>query len=113
MIFSFSFSGANVTQTPPDIIKAVGHSVTLECSHNIGTFDQILWYQQRIVGMQLIGYMYYQTVQMEPEYDQIKLEGSALPGKTCKMVIPELSPSSNATYYCAATVTRCSVVRNH
>uniref|UniRef100_A0A3Q2XT02 Immunoglobulin domain-containing protein n=1 Tax=Hippocampus comes TaxID=109280 RepID=A0A3Q2XT02_HIPCM len=93
----------DVIQTPPDIIKAVGHSVTLQCSHNIEAYDQILWYQQRIMGMQLIGYMSYETTQMESGYDQIKLEGSARPGKTCKMVILELSPSRSATYYCAAS----------
>ncbi|XP_061651826.1 T cell receptor beta chain MC.7.G5-like [Phyllopteryx taeniolatus] len=95
-------SGLIVTQTPADIIAAVGQSATLECSHQKTSYNQLLWYRQRGVGMQLIGYMYYENPTMEPDQD-VKLEGSAKPGEKCKMTFPELRPNSSAVYYCVAS----------
>ncbi|XP_037097592.1 T cell receptor beta chain MC.7.G5-like [Syngnathus acus] len=95
-------SGQDVTQKPADIVEAVGHSVTIECTHRIPDYDRMLWYRQRGRGMQLIGYMYYEIVTMEPGQDDVQLTGSAKSGATCKMVIPALHWNSSAVYYCAA-----------
>ncbi|XP_077416081.1 T cell receptor beta chain MC.7.G5-like [Vanacampus margaritifer] len=96
-------SGSNVTQTPADIIDSVGRSATISCSHTIKTYDQILWYRQRGIDMQLIGYLYYQTVTIEPGQEDVKIEGSGQANKMCNMIIPELRLNSSAVYFCAAS----------
>ncbi|CAL8297286.1 unnamed protein product [Arctogadus glacialis] len=53
-------SGASLSdqvhQTPPEMVVAIesGPTVTLECSHSIKNYDQILWYKQLRNEKQLV-----------------------------------------------------------
>ncbi|XP_019727876.1 immunoglobulin omega chain-like [Hippocampus comes] len=96
-------SGQHVTQNPTDLIEAVGRTVRFECLHNIASYNQILLYRQRGLGMQLIGNMYYATSNFEDGQKNVKFEGSSETGKTCKITISELHPNISGVYYCAAS----------
>ncbi|XP_061700361.1 M1-specific T cell receptor beta chain [Syngnathoides biaculeatus] len=95
-------SGLIVTQTPADIIASAGQSATLACSHQKSEYNQLLWYRQRGAGMELLGYITYKSATMEPGED-VKLEGGARIGETCRMTVPELHLNFSAVYYCAAS----------
>ncbi|XP_077395354.1 immunoglobulin lambda-1 light chain-like [Festucalex cinctus] len=96
-------SGLDVTQTPADIIDSVGRSATVDCSHNIDVYNLILWYRQRGMDMQLIGYLHYKTVTMELGQEDVEIKGGAQAHETCKMIIPKLRLNSSAIYYCVAS----------
>ncbi|XP_036928135.1 uncharacterized protein LOC119004910 [Acanthopagrus latus] len=89
-----------VHQSPADMFKQPGEEAKINCFHTSSTFDQILWYKQTNIQLQLLGYMY-----VSPTIEDgagVRIEGSAKKGENCTLTIEGLKLSSSAVYFCAA-----------
>uniref|UniRef100_A0A3P8Z2L6 Ig-like domain-containing protein n=1 Tax=Esox lucius TaxID=8010 RepID=A0A3P8Z2L6_ESOLU len=103
-IFSSSLSD-QVHQHPADLFKKQGVSVDMHCSHNIESYNRILWYKQdghrRLI---FLGYIFMTSVNPEPGIDVV-LKGDANKGGNSTLTINQLTPNSSAVYFCAASYT--------
>uniref|UniRef100_A0A3B3S0S4 Ig-like domain-containing protein n=1 Tax=Paramormyrops kingsleyae TaxID=1676925 RepID=A0A3B3S0S4_9TELE len=106
-LFSFSVS-TGVHQSPPALVKKLGESVQLSCSHRITNYDRMYWYQQLESGSPLkylgnlnlnqpnpetgIDSRFSKYVMTRPEVTESSLE------------IKSLEASDSATYYCASSI---------
>ena len=90
-----------------------GQRATLNCSHSIDNYNQILWYKQQRIDkkLQLLGYIYLKSVTPEKGM-AVEIGGSANQGETATLTIQNISVESSAVYFCAAS-TQCSVLRVH
>lgn len=95
-------SSLRVQQTPADMNRLPGGSANISCSHSIPSYDRILWYKQQGAAMQLLGYMNVMFGNLEPGVN-VTISGSAQQGQTCTLSIRDLSLSSSAVYFCAAS----------
>uniref|UniRef100_A0A3B3H5Y3 Ig-like domain-containing protein n=1 Tax=Oryzias latipes TaxID=8090 RepID=A0A3B3H5Y3_ORYLA len=95
-------SSLRVQQTPAEMHRLPSSSANLSCSHSIQNYDKILWYRQQGDGMQLLGYMNMMHGYPEPGVN-VNITGSARQGQTCTLTIQDLSLSSSAVYFCAAS----------
>ncbi|CAG5866801.1 unnamed protein product, partial [Menidia menidia] len=93
--------GDQVSQTPLDVIKKEKQTAEIKCSHKVDIYNQILWYKQSNSLLQLLGYLYIRTPNIEKGVN-VKIEGVANKGETCTLTIEELSLNSSAVYFCAA-----------
>ncbi|RXN11366.1 T-cell receptor beta [Labeo rohita] len=105
--------GKTVLQTPDNLIKSEDESAVIKCSHKIASYERILWYKQSqgSLGFKLMGYLYYNTENKEPEFEnKIKLEGDGRNNGT--LTISNLMLNDKAVYFCAAcdTVLRITSV---
>ncbi|PWA29579.1 hypothetical protein CCH79_00007867 [Gambusia affinis] len=93
-----------VHQTPFNILAKRGEAARISCSHNIQSYNVILWYKRlEDKQLQLLGYMYIDNKNPEPGTDvKMELDGNANEGQTCTLTIKELREKSSAVYYCAA-----------
>uniref|UniRef100_A0A667Z0U6 Ig-like domain-containing protein n=1 Tax=Myripristis murdjan TaxID=586833 RepID=A0A667Z0U6_9TELE len=93
-----------VDQTPADMYKKPGETAQLNCSHNIPSYDRILWYRQsENQQIQLLGYMIlHGSPNLEPGVT-VQMGGSANQGETSTLTTEELSLNSSAVYFCAAS----------
>uniref|UniRef100_A0A3P9IM16 Ig-like domain-containing protein n=1 Tax=Oryzias latipes TaxID=8090 RepID=A0A3P9IM16_ORYLA len=85
-----------VYQTPSQIYSKPGQEAKIYCSHSESNYDQILWYKQSEGQMLLLGYVYFRDPYPEAGLG-VKL------GQTCTLTIQDLSLSSSAVYFCAAS----------
>lgn len=95
---------SSVVQTPPEVIVRSGQTFTLCCSHNISSYNTILWYYQHehSQGMHIIGYSFHGTHNVENLDDKkYKLEGDAK--NSVNLTISELTLKESAVYFCAAS----------
>lgn len=93
-----------VHQTPDNFIKNHDDSAMITCTHKIPSYDQILWYKQDMLGLKLMGYLYY-SENIEPEFEKkIKLKGDAKKNGT--LTIMNLTGTDSAVYLCAAYYTQ-------
>lgn len=90
-------------QTPADVLGSPGGRVQISCSHTIKNFDRMNWYRQSGRGMQLLGYMNFNTGYPQDGLG-VNISGSALAGQTCTLAVERLSVRSSAVYYCAASL---------
>lgn len=75
----------------------------MKCSHSVQSYNQILWYKRsERGGLTLLGYMYLDNSNPEPGVNLL-MEGSADKDRSCTLTLKELSVSSSAVYFCAAT----------
>nr|XP_061842744.1 uncharacterized protein LOC133623543 [Nerophis lumbriciformis] len=95
-------SGEKVKQTPSDMFKKTGESATIQCIHNVPSYNLILWYQNLDMQMQLLGYMYSDSPSTEDGVD-VEIKGSAAENRMCQLIIPNVNLNSSALYYCAAS----------
>ena len=108
MVLDFS-EGASLSdqvhQTPPEIVVAIesGPTVTLECSHSIKNYDQILWYKQLRNDKKLVFLGYISSTTKFPEAGVI-MSGSADQDQTVELRIQDISVESSAVYFCAASI---------
>ncbi|KAK2878615.1 hypothetical protein Q8A67_019406 [Cirrhinus molitorella] len=68
--------GKIVFQSPGDLIKNQDESAVITCTHNIPSYDRILWYKKDIMGFKLMGYL--NLIYDNPELEfksKIKLDG--------------------------------------
>ncbi|KAM3594448.1 uncharacterized protein V6R79_008037 [Siganus canaliculatus] len=101
-LLSGSSLSDQVHQTPPDMFTQQGQKAQIQCSHRIQSYNVILWYKQTDGQMKLLGYMYVDNPTLEPEVN-VKIEGNANKDQNCTLTVEELTVSSSAVYYCAAS----------
>lgn len=96
----------NVAQTPPDMIKFTGESVTSEinCSHRITGYDRTFWYKQDKHGaMKLLGFLNLHFPSIEEDVkDKITMSGDGRSDSS--LSISDLIQSDSAVYFCAASL---------
>ncbi len=98
--------GKSVLQTPDDLLKNQDESAVITCTHNIQSYNQILWYKQSqdSLGLKLMGNLYYAKPDEEPEFkNKIKMEGEAQTNGI--LTIRNLKLNDSAVYFCAAYYT--------
>ncbi|XP_061890566.1 uncharacterized protein LOC133640898 [Entelurus aequoreus] len=88
-------SGEKVLQTPGDIIEKTGETATIQCSHNVTSYDVILWYKNVDVQMQLLGYLYNRQAFPEKGVD-VEIKGSASVNEQCQLIVPKLNLNSKS-----------------
>ncbi len=105
--FFHSFlSCKSVLQTPDDLLKNQDESAVITCTHNIQSYDRILWYKQSqdVLGLKLMGNLYTKSETKEPEFlHKIKLEGDGRDKGI--LTISNLIVNDSAVYFCAASYT--------
>uniref|UniRef100_A0A671XFL2 Ig-like domain-containing protein n=1 Tax=Sparus aurata TaxID=8175 RepID=A0A671XFL2_SPAAU len=94
-----------VHQTPADMFKQQGGEAKINCFHTSSTFNQIVWYKQTNIQLQLLGYMVGDNASPEKTgvEETVKIEGNANKDKNCTLTIEGLTLSSSAVYFCAAS----------
>lgn len=98
--------GNTVHQTPSKSIKTPNESAVFICTHNIGSYFQIMWYKQTKgkLGLKLMGYLNGETHNKEAEFsNKIILDGNGRRNGT--LTIKELALNDSAEYFCAAYAT--------
>ncbi|KAJ8340911.1 hypothetical protein SKAU_G00332020 [Synaphobranchus kaupii] len=98
--------GNSVHQSPSTLLNHTGESVQLRCSHNIPSYNTILWYQQpqQGNGMKLIGRVYFTNPEMEGE-KRFNVSGDG--ERQAFLHINKLASTDSAVYLCAAWITQC------
>ncbi len=95
-----------VHQTPKDKLVKVQEPVTLTCSHTIPSYNMILWYEQVIGALNLIGYVRLTNPATEDQYtNQFIIKGDGANSSTLEFK-PNASGRS-VMYYCAASKAQC------
>uniref|UniRef100_A0A3Q0RYY5 Ig-like domain-containing protein n=1 Tax=Amphilophus citrinellus TaxID=61819 RepID=A0A3Q0RYY5_AMPCI len=89
-----------VHQIPANIYTR-GEEAKIHCSHNITSYNQILWYKQSRKQLQLLGYMVLTAGNPEPGVNVV-MDGNANQGQNCTLTIKEINLNSSGVYFCAA-----------
>lgn len=99
-------NGTNVQQTPHDLIKNQGESAQIKCSHNIETYDRIMWYKEtKNKEFIFMGYLISKNPNPETDFkDKFRIGGDAFDGYS-SLEISGLSLKSEGVYFCAAYYT--------
>uniref|UniRef100_A0A3B4BYS6 Ig-like domain-containing protein n=1 Tax=Pygocentrus nattereri TaxID=42514 RepID=A0A3B4BYS6_PYGNA len=94
---------STVTQKPTDLLKNKNDSVTLECFHNISSYNVILWYKQsEHRDLQLLGFLYRGNINKDSGLNRsIELNGDG--SKSSTLMMGNLTSNDSAVYYCAAS----------
>ncbi|KAG8013115.1 T-cell receptor beta-2 chain C region [Nibea albiflora] len=96
---------SKVLQMPDYIIKRSGDSVAngINCSHNIATYDVILWYKQDRQGaLKLLGYQYAKLQTLEDDVKgKISFDGDG--NSHSSLTILNLVLNDSGVYFCAAS----------
>ncbi|XP_044023436.1 M1-specific T cell receptor beta chain-like [Siniperca chuatsi] len=111
IITVFCFKGVylskekQVFQTPHELLMKPNGEVNLSFTHQIPSYDTILWYQRSAgdTSLKLIGYMYYKTPNVEPAFQShFKVSGDG--EKTAYLHILNLThPEDSGEYFGAAS----------
>ncbi|XP_076155561.1 uncharacterized protein LOC143138949 [Alosa pseudoharengus] len=94
-------------QVPRDLLKQPGDSVQLNCSHNITSYDTILWYQQ-LEGdpaLTLFGYVRFDSPTIEMTGKNFSVTGDGR--NDAFLHLNKLKPADSAVYFCAASYAQC------
>ncbi|MEQ2180177.1 hypothetical protein GOODEAATRI_032978 [Goodea atripinnis] len=91
-----------IFQTPFEIFKTPGETAEISCSHSLQNYDRILWYKQSEHEIQLLGYVVGSSRFPEKGLN-VEIKGSADIKQTCTLTVKDLSVSSSAVYFCAAS----------
>lgn len=97
----------NVRQHPVDILCHPDDEKEISCSHNVKTYDTILWYQQKEsdTAMELIGRVYFKDKQVEePWKKNFSVSGDG--EKDSSLHVLSAKPALSAVYFCAAYYTQ-------
>uniref|UniRef100_A0A667Z105 Ig-like domain-containing protein n=1 Tax=Myripristis murdjan TaxID=586833 RepID=A0A667Z105_9TELE len=87
-------------QTPADMYKKPGEKAQLNCSHNIQSYDQILWYRQsESQQMQLLGYINVRIANPESGKFPVTKPDAASGTLTVKDLVAE----DKGLYFCAVS----------
>ena len=104
LVFSTGLSLSDqVHQTPADMFSQRGEETKINCFHTIPNYDRILWYKQTNAELQFLGYMFVNDGYPE-DGAGVKIEGGAKKDQICTLTIEELTLSSSAVYFCAASL---------
>lgn len=117
IFFTGVYLSKEVYQTPVELLGKTNTEVKLSLTHKIQNYDTILWYQRSPgdTSLKLIGYMYYKTSNVEPEF-QSSFNVSGDGEKAAHLHILQLKhPKHTGDYFGAAsrhsTAERASVVQ--
>ncbi|KAL4604800.1 hypothetical protein GN956_G25583, partial [Arapaima gigas] len=97
------FWGNRIHQSPPVLLKVLGDSAQLHCSHNIQNYNRMFWYSQSGSGgvLKCLGNLFYTDQVLEPGTDgRFEMRGDGR--SSGSLSISNLSRSDNGTYFCAA-----------
>ncbi|KTG40908.1 hypothetical protein cypCar_00033556 [Cyprinus carpio] len=95
-----------VNQTPKDKLVKAQEPVTLTCSHTIPNYNMILWYEQVIGALNLIGYVRLTSASTEVQYtNQFITKGDGEKSSTLEFKLN--ASGSSVMYYCAASKAQC------
>ncbi|XP_067098694.1 T cell receptor beta chain MC.7.G5-like isoform X1 [Osmerus mordax] len=98
-----------VNQTPSTLLGKPEEKIQLSCSHNIPSYNIILWYQRSVgdTALKLIGYVYYENPTVESLYQGI-FDVSGDGAKEAYLHLLKLrQPEDDGQYFCAASYTSC------
>ena len=102
-----SSTSSQVNQVPPDIIQSTGGSANIQCSHNIPSYDRILWYKQTKDGqLTYLGYLFGKDPNPESEFKN-KIDLIGFSNTNGSMMVEKLLPKDAAVYFCAAYAQLC------
>ncbi len=103
-IITASCFGKTVFQSPGDLIKNKDESAVIICTHNIPSYERILWYKKDIMGFNFMGFLNLEYDNPELEFkSKIKLDGDGRKNGT--LTISNLKLNDSAVYFCAAYYT--------
>ena len=92
-------------QTPADLLVKPNGEVNLSLTHQIPSYDMILWYQRSAgdSSLKLIGYVYFESPTIEPKFpSRFNVSGNG--EKTAFLQIKNLKhPEDSGEYFGAAT----------
>ncbi|XDV43637.1 hypothetical protein PO909_012081 [Leuciscus waleckii] len=99
-----SVVNGSVQQSPSNLIKTERDSAELVCTHNITSYNIILWYKQtRGHELTLLGYIWNTNYYPEDHFKgKIRLNGDGT--KTGSFKIEALALNDSAMYFCAASL---------
>uniref|UniRef100_A0A3B4AEY8 Ig-like domain-containing protein n=1 Tax=Periophthalmus magnuspinnatus TaxID=409849 RepID=A0A3B4AEY8_9GOBI len=98
-----SLNKQKVLQTPLDIFFEPGSEQKLTLSHEISSYDTILWYQKLNgdTSLKLIGRMYYKVSTVEDAFEgRFTVSGDG--EKAAQLHLLQLTPSDSGVYFGAA-----------
>ncbi|KAJ0008673.1 hypothetical protein NQD34_016088 [Periophthalmus magnuspinnatus] len=100
--------GLQVHQSVSNVIKKPNEKVQIYCTHEKTDYRLMLWYQQPSgdTAMKLIGYLHYEAVTMENQYETLCSISGDLGGTTTKngsLSVQLEGPEQSGVYFCAAS----------
>ena len=96
-----------VNQTPSTLLGKPEETIQLSCSHNIPSYNVILWYQRSVgdTALKLIGYVFLKSPAVESPYQGLfNVSGDG--AKEAYLHLLKLrQPEDDGQYFCAASYT--------
>ncbi len=114
MFFPLDISLGSSIDQPPNMIKHLGDTVNISCTHTYSSYYYLYWYQQTTQGesLKLLGYLYLTTFNPEKDYGRFHIYGKSQTHGTLQ--ISSVTSEDCAVYFCAVsdTVWQKSAVYN-
>ncbi len=105
MFFPLDISLGSSIDQPPDMIKHLGDTVNISCTHTYSSYNYLYWYQQTTQGesLKLLGHLYTTTFNPEKDYGRFHIYGKSQTHGTLQ--ISSVTSENCAVYFCAVSDT--------